>query len=127
MHDYPTPPYISVNTLSDANRYLSTILPGDVIGFDLEWIQPPNRTGKLTPSMKKAKLREEVLHVSTFSIDWPNVPVCLAQIATLNNPVYLIHIRDIGGMFSLTLPPPILIHAQRYPLSSSASARAVIS
>jgi hypothetical protein len=76
----------------------------------------------LSASKKKEKLRDQVLNASTFSIDWLNVPVCLAQIATANNPVYLLHMREIGGMFSLTMPPLILIHAQHYLLTLSASA-----
>ncbi|KAF8172263.1 ribonuclease H-like domain-containing protein [Mycena galopus ATCC 62051] len=91
---YPTPAYILIETLDDANRYLSTIVDGDVVGFDLEWVDLPNRH-KLSTRQKKAKLREEILHAATFSIDWTKVQVCLAQIAIPNNPVYIVHIRRI--------------------------------
>ncbi|KAF8146247.1 ribonuclease H-like domain-containing protein [Mycena galopus ATCC 62051] len=97
LHDYPAPAYIFIDTLEDANRYLSTILDGDVVGFDLEWIDLPNRT-KLSTGQKKAKLRDEVLHASTFSIDWTKVQVCMAQIAKHNNPVYIVHLRHIGAL-----------------------------
>ncbi|KAF8136016.1 hypothetical protein K438DRAFT_1786638 [Mycena galopus ATCC 62051] len=121
---YPTPAYILIETLDDANRYLSTIVDGDVVGFDLEWVDLPNRH-KLSTGQKKAKLREEILHAATFSIDWTKVQVCLAQIAIPNNPVYIVHIRRIKGMLSVTPCPQFLINAQNCQLSSSASARAL--
>ncbi|KAJ7363905.1 ribonuclease H-like domain-containing protein [Mycena albidolilacea] len=114
LPEYPAPPSISIKTLDDAECHLSTIGPGDIVGFDLEWITVPKGPGhvKLSASKKKEKLRDQVLNASTFSIDWPNVPVCLAQIATANNPVYLLHMHEIGALpvnfVRICLSPDIL-------------------
>ncbi|KAJ7274271.1 hypothetical protein B0H12DRAFT_1066399 [Mycena haematopus] len=93
---YPVPPYVYIETLLEANQHLQAILAGAVIGFDLEWVTLPNRP-KLSRAGKKAKLRAEIRDASTFVVDWSQVEVCLAQIAT-HNSVYIINLRVIQDL-----------------------------
>ncbi|KAJ7225312.1 ribonuclease H-like domain-containing protein [Mycena pura] len=107
---YPTPHYIFIDTLDDANNHLRTIADGAIIGFDLESTEIPGRP-KLTKAEKKSKLRNEIQDLSTFSIDWSKVDVCVAQIATVDN-VYVIHIRKIGELpaeFSRICKSPLIL------------------
>ncbi|KAJ7194539.1 ribonuclease H-like domain-containing protein [Mycena pura] len=94
---YPTPHYIYIDTLDEANNHLGTIADGAIIGFDIEAMEIPGRP-KLSKADKKIKLRAEIRDANNFSIDWSQVDVCVAQIATVDNAVYLIHIRKIGEL-----------------------------
>ncbi|KAF7371962.1 hypothetical protein MVEN_00054200 [Mycena venus] len=90
---YPTPSFLYIDTLVDAEENLRQVQPGAVVGFDLEWVDKPHE--KLKPAAKKTKLAQEIQQLTSgsFSIDWDAAAVCLAQIATEDNKVFVINLH----------------------------------
>ncbi|KAF8190652.1 ribonuclease H-like domain-containing protein [Mycena galopus ATCC 62051] len=94
---YPTPSYIFIKTLGEANHHLRSILDGEVVGFDLESVDNPNRS-KLSKEKKRQKRKDEIRDAPTFTIDWTQVEVFVAQIATAIGAVYVIHLSQIAAL-----------------------------
>ncbi|KAJ7802123.1 ribonuclease H-like domain-containing protein [Mycena olivaceomarginata] len=93
---YPTPPFIYIVSLELANSHLASIQDGAVIGFDLEAVQIMGRP-KLSKGQKRVKLATEQREVSTFTIDWNNVDICLAQIAT-DSDIFVINLHAMRAL-----------------------------
>jgi hypothetical protein len=99
---YPTPNYIFIDTLGDAEHHLVSIVDGDVVGLDLESWDNPNRP-KLSKAQKRQKREDEIRHAATFTPDWNEVDVCVAQIATVSGATYVIHLKSMAGTHFLPL------------------------
>ncbi|KAK7030573.1 domain-containing protein 2 [Favolaschia claudopus] len=81
LQAYPTPDFIYVVSLEEANFHLAKIQDGSTIGFDLESVNKPDRP-KLSKAEKRAVLASQKRDMANFVIDWNDVDICLAQIAT---------------------------------------------
>ncbi|KAJ7367067.1 ribonuclease H-like domain-containing protein [Mycena albidolilacea] len=93
---YPTPLFIYIVSLEDAELHLATIPDGAVIGFDLESVEILGRP-KLSKAEKRVKLATERREILTFVINWNNVDICLAQIAT-DGGTFVINLRAIRAL-----------------------------
>ncbi|KAJ7787750.1 ribonuclease H-like domain-containing protein [Mycena olivaceomarginata] len=94
---YPTPNYIFIDTLGDAEHHLASIVDGDVVGLDLESCDNPNRP-KLSKQQKREKYKDQIRDAATFTADWGEVEVCVAQIATVGGATYVIHLTSIAAL-----------------------------
>ncbi|KAF7324248.1 Exonuclease 3'-5' domain-containing protein 2 isoform X1 [Mycena sanguinolenta] len=93
---YPTPDYLYIITMQEAEECLSTIQDGAVIGLDIESIQSAGP--KLSKAQKRTQLAAQISTKGSFEIDWSQVDICLVQIATEDGRVYMINIRLIAEL-----------------------------
>ncbi|KAJ6611687.1 hypothetical protein B0H10DRAFT_1952815 [Mycena sp. CBHHK59/15] len=95
---YPTPSYLYIDSIEEANRHLCTVQDNALVGLDLEWVDLPDHK-KLTQSQKKQKLKDQVdeLEAGSFVLDWDQVPICIAQIAT-EDKVYVMNLHVMGDV-----------------------------
>jgi hypothetical protein len=73
-----------------------------VVGLDLESCDNPNRP-KLSKQQKREKYKDQIRDAATFTADWGEVEVCIAQIATVGGATYVIHLTSIAGTCSMPL------------------------
>ncbi|KAK7016269.1 domain-containing protein 2 [Favolaschia claudopus] len=108
---YPIPLFVYITSLDEANSHLALIQDGATIGLDLESMDIEG-SPKLTKAQKRARLAEQRDHVATFAIDWSNVSVCLAQIATESGDVFVINLyamQELPTEFSRICESPNIV------------------
>lgn len=97
---YPLVPYIYVTSAAEANVLLAPILPGAVIGLDVESVLSLSE-GK-TKGERKALRRAHAdkIEKGSFAVAWDTMLLRLIQVAYEDNPVYVLDLQAMRCAFS---------------------------